>query len=212
MTNQYQHLAVCTTCFGLSGIEEGREHRCGCQPKDDEWRGREWAGHDIAAVIDLCHLCVRSPVISGSRWSWYACEECRSVDNTVANAIVGGSDPRHRILPLGRHSLMNGTVLRTDRAQHDIATKRFLESLLEMRQFWSRLWEWKKEEAQRLAEVSGLKRLASVPLETWLEANDTTRGASVDAWCRFVGDGLPDVPGLDDLRQARYRHMDRRAT
>ena len=106
---------------------------------------------------------------------------------------------------------MNGTILSADSARHDIATKRFIESLTEMVGLWSRLSEWKQEEAVRLAEVSGLQDVTSVPLATWLEVNSASEGASVDAWCRFVGQDLPDIPELDELRHARYQHMDRRS-
>ena len=67
-------LEVCLTCYQLKGLFEDREHRCGCVGRDDEWREREWGRKDIAALIDLCHLCARNTMKSGTRWSWYACD------------------------------------------------------------------------------------------------------------------------------------------
>lgn len=210
MTNDYSNLGVCTEDFTLTGIYEGKEHRCRCQAKDDDWRQREWAGYDIAALLDLCHLCVRTPMKSGTRWSWYACDECKTVDNQIASAIVGEASPRNRILPLGRHSMMNGVSLRIGDAPNDGVRNRFVESLMEINGLWSRLHKWKDEEAQRLAEVCGFDNLESVSLERWMETNNATLGASVDAWCRFVGEDLPDISELDNLRHARYLYLDRR--
>ncbi len=203
MTNDYSNLAVCTKHFTLSGVYEGREHRCGCQPADNTWRQREWAGYDIAALIDLCHLCVRAVMASGSRWTWYACDSCRKVNNQIATAILGEPDPRNKILPLGRHSMMNGVALSLHNADSNARTERLIESVMELQDFWDRLSTWKSEEGERLVAVSGFGGLETVPLDRWLEANGASLGASADAMCRFVDEDLPDLDELDDMRRAR---------
>ena len=45
---------------------------------------------------------------SGSRWSWYACENCLEVNRAVG-AVFGSQ--KAGALPLGRHSIMNGVTL-----------------------------------------------------------------------------------------------------
>jgi hypothetical protein len=209
VTNDYSNLAVCTEDFTLKGMYKGKEHRCRCQPKDEQWRDREWAGYDIAAELDLCHLCVRTPVRSGTRWSWLACESCRSADNQIANTTLGESGPRNKILNLGRHSMMNGISLRIEDAQGDNQTKRFVKSVMEVNSGWIRLFAWKDEEAQRLFEASGFDNLESVPLDRWLETNRASQGASVDAWCRFFDKDLPHLAKFDELRNARQTYLDR---
>lgn len=209
MTNTYSDLAVCTEDFTLTGTYKGKKYRCSCQPKDEQWRQREWAGYDITAEIELCHLCVRAAIRSGSRWTWYACDACRTVDNQVANAIIGESDPRNRVLPLGRHSLMNGVSLGADKVRNDEVRGRFIESLVQLSGLWDRIFAWKNEEARRLLKTSILRDLGSIPLDRWLDASPPSPEASVDAWCRFVDKDLPYLPELDDLRRARRAHVER---
>ena len=79
---------ICLQCFNLRGRFEEKEHRCRCNPKEDGWREREWGGYDIAALVDICHLCARGTMRSGSRWSWYACDNCLEVNRTVG-AVFG---------------------------------------------------------------------------------------------------------------------------
>ena len=101
-------LEVCLECFNLRGSFEGKEHRCDCVPRDDGWREREWGTRDIAALVDLCHLCARNTMKSGTRWSWYACDICLKV-NRIVGEVFGSR--RAGALPLGRHSIMNGVTL-----------------------------------------------------------------------------------------------------
>ena len=83
------------------------EHRCSCQDRSDEWR-ETWSRWDIAYLLKLCSLCARNTVDAGTRWSWLACGMCREV-NLAIRDIVGAD---RGVLPLGRHSLMNGLGLR----------------------------------------------------------------------------------------------------
>jgi len=207
VTNDYSNLAVCTKHFTLVGIYENREHRCRCQPTDNTWREREWDGYDIAALIDLCHLCVRAVMASGSRWTWYACDSCRTVNNQIASTILGEPDKRNKVLPLGRHSMMNRVALNLHTAHSDDRTERFMESVMELRGVWERLSVWRREEGQRLAAASGFDGLGTIPLDRWLEATGASLGASADAMCRFIDDDLPDLRDLDDIRRARDTHL-----
>jgi hypothetical protein len=107
--------------------------------------------------------------------------------------------------------MMNGISLGAEGVESDEMTKQFVDSVMELSGFWNRLSEWRKKEAQRLTEASGFSDLESVPLDRWFEANGASQGASVDAWCRFVGEDLPNLPDLDDLQQARQAHLERSA-
>ncbi len=207
MTNDYSNLAVCTEHFTLTGVYEGKEHRCGCQHNDEEW-DNEWDGYDIAALIDLCHLCVRDVMGSGSRWTWYACESCRKVNNEIATAILGESHPGNQILPLGRHSMMNGGAIGLDPPQSDDPTERIVESIMGFFEFSRRLVDWKGEEGQRLVDASGFDSVEALPLDRWLDAKPGSPGASADAMSRFIGEeDLPDLRELDGLRRAREDHL-----
>ncbi len=199
-------LDVCLTCFKLRGMYDGREHRCGCQPRDDEWRKQHWPNYDIAASLDLCGLCRRRPMRTGSRWSWYACDRCRNVNIRVGEAIAG---PRASVLPFGRHSLMNGVSLSSSDVDNDASTAAFAKAMRELSGFWSRLPSWSTEEAERLVE-SGSLQGDSVPLQEWIRLFPSSLGASADAFCRFLHTDLPSVPHLERLSETlhAYRNGD----
>lgn len=209
MTNDYSTLSVCTTHIKLVGVYEGKEHRCPCDPGGDDWREQEWGGHDIAALLDLCNICVRDVMKSGTRWSWRACETCRSVNNAIATAINGETHPGNQILPLGRHSLMNGIAVGAGSLQCGGVTEASVEPLVSFFEFSKRLTDWKEEEGRRLVDRGGLTGLDRVPLDDWVASNPGSVGASANAFCRFVGEDILDLPGLDDLREARHAHVAR---
>ena len=197
-------LEICLQCFKLRGRFEEKQHRCGCDPRDDGWREREWGGYDIAALVDLCHLCARNTMKSGSRWSWYACDSCLNVDRTVG-AVFGS--PKAGALPLGRHSIMNGVSFGSGDTS-DAAIKDFVAFFSGLNSIWKRIFEWAPREAGRLVAAAGWDNLESVPLVDWLEKNPTSPGASVDAYSRFVEYDLPDHPLLKDLVEARTEFLE----
>jgi len=181
---------VCLQCFNLRGSFEGKEHRCDCVPRDDEWKEREWGRYDIAALVDLCHLCARNTMKSGTRWSWYACDSCLEVNRIVGDAF---GSRRAGALPLGRHSIMNGVSLGGG-DYDDAAVHGFAELLRGLTSVWKKIFEWAPAEAGRLAATAGWdSRAEAVPLVEWFERFPASRGASVDAFCRFVEYDLIDT-------------------
>ena len=197
-------LEVCLECFKLHGLFEGKEHRCSCAPRDDGWREREWGTRDIAALVDLCHLCARNTMKSGSRWSWYACENCLEVNRAVG-AVFGSQ--KAGALPLGRHSMMNGVTLGGGNTD-DTAVAGFVDLLRGLTKVWKRIFEWAPQEAGRLAASAGWDSGGgAVPLVEWLERFPASRGASVDAFCRFVEYDLPDHPDLELLSGAKREFL-----
>jgi len=192
-------LEICLQCFNLRGSFEEKEHRCRCTPRDDEWREREWGGYDIAALVDLCYLCARNTMKSGSRWSWYACDNCLEVNRAVGAVF---DSPKAGALPLGRHSIMNGVSFGGGDIS-DAAIKDFVAFFSGLTSVWKRIFEWAPEEAGRLAAAAGWDNLESVPLVDWLDRNPTSTGASVDAYSRFVEYDLPEHPLLRGLVEAR---------
>ncbi len=193
-------LEVCLKCFNLRGSYEGKQHLCPCVPRDDGWREREWGTRDIAALVDLCHLCARNTMKSGSRWTWYACETCLEVNRAVG-AVFGSR--KAGALPLGRHSMMNGVTL--DATDHDETEAAGFVSLLRgLTKVWERIFQWAPQEAGRLAASAGWHPGGgAVPLVEWFERFPSSRGASADVFCRFVGYDLPDHPSLGGLLDAR---------
>ena len=196
-------LDVCLACFGLRGEFKGREHRCSCTPRDDDWRSRHWEGYDIAAHVDLCHLCARNTMKSGSRYTWYVCDLCRQVNQAVG-AVLGSK--KAGAVPLGRHSLMNGVSLSTAHLD-EASVNAFKDALKGLTSIWRRLSDWRESEATRLIDSID-QRGASMSLNDWLTRFPACMGASVDSFCRFVEFDLPRHPDLEALSAERQRFLE----
>jgi len=196
---QLAEMDLCLTCFSLSGTYGGKTHRCRCVPMADDWRERgEWAGYDIPLLVEVCRLCVRGTMKSGSRWSWFACETCRSVNDAVGKSVGG----ERGALPLGRHSIMNGLVPSPNGIETDEMVG-FVMALREMFSIWFDLADWKTAEGGRLGSAAGFAERDAVSWAEWVGFNPPSVGATVDAFCRFVGYDLPENPALDRLVDAR---------
>ena len=184
-------LVVCLSCFGLWGRYEGKEHRCSCQPDDRQWQKEVWGGYDIAALVDLCHLCARAVVKSGSRWSWYGCETCRQVNTRWGRTrgLTGG------VLPLGRHSLMNAVSLRGDAADDEV--EGFIATVNRLIDCWKALGRWVEMEGRRMAVTVGWSPSdqCGVPLNEWLATFPASTRASVDSIRRFARGWMADSIG-----------------
>jgi len=91
----------------LYGVEHLRYQQCSCKdktavvpgPENPEWA---WLGFDYEKIIELCRCCGSEILTSGSRWSVFFCKDCK---NKVAE--LNGQFQK-AIVPIGRHSLMNG--------------------------------------------------------------------------------------------------------
>ena len=111
---KYPDMMVCSTCFQIYGfgdyISPRFEHwqKCDCSNKvgmpedvDEKWRWK-----DFNKLVELCYCCGKRLVHSGSKWSLFFCEECKwmvvDFDRQYGRVII----------PIGRHSLVNGSILR----------------------------------------------------------------------------------------------------
>ncbi|HEC08255.1 MAG TPA: hypothetical protein ENI86_01655 [Acidimicrobiales bacterium] len=224
MSGDISEMALCTTCLRLTGFCDSnaigprpalgrREHRCQCQPHDDAWK-ESWVipgfRLDILAHIDMCKLCMRGLVNSGTRWSWLACETCRRVNNRMGNTLAGFEHPGNKVLALGRHTIMNsGPVPLRGRSAGQMAVDEIVTELLAAMGppggFWLNWADWSRDEGRRLVESGGFTERPSVPLEEWFETHPGSEGASVDALCRFADeDRWLNLPPLADLARARH--------
>jgi hypothetical protein len=106
-----------------------------------------------------------------------------------------------RVLPLGRHSIMNGIALGVaEAAPHDVEA--FGVRFEGLSLGWDRLFEWGDEEARRLAaEVIDLG--PDVPLDVWQRRFPPSLRASVDAYERILDTPLP--PDLHQRARAGQR-------
>jgi hypothetical protein len=98
-----------------------------------------------------------------------------------------------RVLPLGRHSLMNGVgrrVVSGPSTDADADTEAFCQSFNALGLSWSRLSEWGDAEVRRLASLAAFD-VEDVPLDHWQRAFPVSAAASVDAYERFLQTKLP---------------------
>lgn len=109
-------LLICGRCHGLRGPvpdrDDGAEQLCWCAPLELRRAQPRWADHNTYA--ELCYCCGLELLPSGSRWSVWFCGPCK-VQVMRFNAAA-----RRCLLPIGRHSIMNGFGLAGSAGQSEI--------------------------------------------------------------------------------------------
>lgn len=113
-----EHLNLCAGSgdlfgpVGYDGAPPIHEQRCrwiACPYRDERWHRpqtglREPFG-DFPTALELCYCCASELISSGSKFSSFFCDPCRA-------AVTGLKDSVGRtVIPLGRHSIMNGLSL-----------------------------------------------------------------------------------------------------
>ncbi len=172
-------LGVHLPCAWVRGATSYGRQGCPCDPAEP------WRGCDVSRAVDLCEVCARGTAGGTTRFSWLGCQSCRAVEKALQEALGV------RVLPLGRHSIMNGVALRVAQAPaSDVAA--FAVDFEGLAGSWHRLSEWGHAEARRLAAtVDG--ESADVPLAEWEKRLPASLAASVDAYERFLQMPLPDA-------------------
>ncbi len=153
-----------------------RWQSCWCEDSPEKW-----ASHDVSRQIDLCIVCLRATAGGTTKWSWLACDNCRSVNNGLEK--TWGFRP----LALGRHSLMNGIGIRGGASSEE--QDRQLARLTEFVKSNGGLRNWESTEYARLASI--FDPLADVSLREWQVIWPPSWPASFDAVSRFLGVELP---------------------
>ncbi len=139
-------LSVCATCAELRGpvVDEQtgqrRIQQCACDRSADG--AVRWPGWDVSAVAELCHCCARVVVPSGSRWSRFFCDACHALVfglNRASGACV---------VPIGRHSVMNGVFLGGGRPTTTSDVDRFMHDLASFTDRLHHLDRWRASRAR----------------------------------------------------------------
>jgi hypothetical protein len=120
-------MELCRECLVLRGpffdSHNGceRVQRCGCEPADPLWNA-----FDYNCAAELCRCCASRVIRCGSKWSVFFCEECKP--HVVAyNGAAGW-----KVIPIGRHSIMNGVALNTKHARKGSARRAFAQGMSEV--------------------------------------------------------------------------------
>jgi hypothetical protein len=120
----------------------------------------------------LCTICALAAVDAHDEWTWLACETCLVVDWAAARLI--GAE---RLLPLGRHPLMNA-----------VATARTASEALD---------RWRGVEARRVADAAGMGGELRIALSRWPVPPGEPLVSSADAYARLVARELPELAATE---------------
>jgi hypothetical protein len=170
-------LALCRACKRLRGPWRSTRasviHQQGCACRrvvrerepvaSDDGAAGLWPGYDYNEVAELCRCCGLDVLRSGSRWSGWFCEHCKDWVWDFNNR-VGGC-----VIPIGRHSIMNGFALPGRLARDEALVKQFAN---DMRTLFERMnWtnDWAKRVVTRNMTACGLPSEKDVPLGEYLE-------------------------------------------
>jgi len=178
-------LEICTTCFDLRGPFRGWVNPCDCDLAVLRARGeRHPRFGDLVISAQLCQCCTLEVLASGSRFSPWFCDDCRPriVERNRAVGIC--------VVPIGRHSIMNGVALSgTDAGDADQVTA-FVARLGSIFERMKQLDVWARQRTGRHLEALGLLGPAAVSVATYFDVA-RSRGLGKDAavddlWQAFV--------------------------
>jgi hypothetical protein len=100
-------LVICARCRQLKGPVPDRTDRvrqlCACTPVEVRRAEPRWGG-DHNTYAELCRCCGLELLPSGSKWSVWFCEPCKTSVRDL-NKAAGRC-----VIPIGRHSMMNGVA------------------------------------------------------------------------------------------------------
>ena len=100
------NLQVCVECCGLRGPYDGYDNLCRCD--SEAWdRHPTPRGGDLHGNVRLCMSCLSALAPGSSRWTSYYCGDCRP------RVILLGQLVGRCVVPIGPHSIMNGTYWRS---------------------------------------------------------------------------------------------------
>ncbi|MGQ0804768.1 MAG: hypothetical protein ACT4PI_13015 [Actinomycetota bacterium] len=169
-------LVVCGTCQRLHGPwrevrdPQVRVQYCGCGrdaiPFPHEDQGGLWTRFDYPQVAELCRCCGLEVLASGSKWSVWFCDHCkdwvRELNETAGTCVI----------PIGRHSLMNGVALRADRAAEPGAIEHFAIAVQSLTRSQTWTADWVREVVRQNLAAVGTDPGVDVLLPGYLELTD----------------------------------------
>ena len=175
-------MVVCGTCGEVRGpwrhVGDPAPPRytqgCRCMPGDAE----PWPRVDFQTMVELCYVCGAEALPSGSRWALFQCAECK--------AWV--MDLNHRfgccVIPIGRHSIMNGVFYSAERVRAGVSAQEFADEIMDFVEKHDGLLGWRRRQVLANLAACGLDGQAAVPLAEYLAA---CTALPVDKAAAFAG-------------------------
>jgi hypothetical protein len=171
---------MCRKCLGLRGPffdahnRCERVQRCGCEPRDPLWNA-----YDYNSAAELCHCCAWRVVPSGSKWSLFFCEPCKAPIRAY-NQAAG-----LRVVPLGRHSIMNDVTLSVATAESRRARRACEGALPGLFERIATLWRYHHAHLARVANAIDAEG-ATMPLSQYIERAHRDRPSTAEACAAVV--------------------------
>jgi hypothetical protein len=155
---------ICVQCFELRGEIDGWHHLCGCECEAYRAVGRQVPHRgDLSITAELCRCCAIELIGSGSRWSSFYCEECKDRVFALNRAA------RRCVIPVGRHSLMNGVFYKA--GHHDMTPAEataFSDQVTTFLDQADATGRWARRRTARNIDAVGLADRGNVPLRAYL--------------------------------------------
>ena len=149
MTEDYTNIKICSVCYKLYGVgfQNSRkfDQKCACQPRDTKWEG-----FDFNEAVTLCHCCGKEVLKSGSKWSVWFCGECRGKIGEINSRF------QQTPLPIGRHSIMSGVMLKGEDRQNHEKIELFLKDFKSLSDRITVVEKWRTEIVKRNFKALGL--------------------------------------------------------
>ena len=163
---------ICGACYELRGfwLYQGRELQQECECTYSRVRAgfqpapARWPVNDFNEVVTLCYCCGAELLRSGSKWSVWFCEECKG--------RVRALNVRYQrcLIPIGRHSVMNGFAVRGRDAQVPAAVEQFVLCAEALQDRTGLLNHWAAAIVAETARTRGFQEGEDVPLLDYLKA------------------------------------------
>jgi len=159
----YELMSVCHDCLDIVGpfrhdvsrppfeVIHVQAGPCPRHRREAVTEEERWERLDFNRRMDLCFCCGMIPLRSGSKFNVWFCDACKSE--------VSSLNRRHRrcIIPVGRHSVHQGVVLRGDEVDDPVATHLFLDAWNAGVKVRDLLWEWRRIPVKGNLELIGSK-------------------------------------------------------
>jgi hypothetical protein len=184
----------------------GVRQRCSCNRTEEE----KWPRSDFPEHTRLCMCCLGEELRSGSRWSVWFCEDCKW------RAIVLNETFGTAVIPIGRHSIMNGFALKGDDSSPTRAqTEQFVRQLNGMFGQINDLHEWMRCRLTYVLGQLGGAWAGDLALSEFLTGlhsaskEDLSSRRAFEEMCSFFQVPERFIPTLDQGRERRDRALNK---
>ena len=177
LPHEKKELAVCATCFEVRYVKESTKlQRCKCQGR---YARAELGDTDCPNGLTLCQVCARRLVGGFSRFSWLACESCKTA-NTKFHFKMGFK------LPIGRHSIMNGITIPANSPRAELEAG--ISNMMTLVKSWEDLNTWCSLKTRTLFEsVPEWAELKLIPIDLWEKKFESSLETSLNSFAEFYG-------------------------